>query len=335
MGNSRPDIRKRLNAISGTTFHAQGQRKLAAVVGMFDGVHLGHRFLLDRLKEAACDRSLRPAVFTFPRHPLAVVNPPKAPGLLTDPAEKLSLLMEAGIAPEDINFMVFDSRLRSLSASEFLTMLHDRYNVGFILRGFNNRFGTERDLSPADYRRIAADCGIELEDADCFDDTSGARHSSDHNHVSVSSSSIRNALAAGDIYLANNLLGYPYQLSGIVGPGKQLGRTIGFPTANIQLPHSLKLIPANGVYICTADITAGRFRAMVNIGTRPTVDTNNRTVRSIEAHLLDFHDDLYGQTVTLRFHSRLRSEIRFPTIAALADQLAADRCQTANFPLPE
>lgn len=301
--------------------------RVAAVVGMFDGVHLGHRFLLDSLKEEARRRGLVPWVFTFPSHPLAVVAPSRAPSLLTEPAEKLSRLTESGFAASQIGFMVFDDTLRTLTASRFLELLHSRYRVDFILRGFNNRFGTERHLTPEDYRAIAAANGITLTEA------AHLRHGNGDEAPPVSSSRIRQALENGDIAEANLMLGYRYPLSGTVVSGKKLGRTLGFPTANLRLAHSSKLIPADGVYICLATVNGDSpRRAMVNIGTRPTVDGIN-TRRSIEAHLLDFSGDIYGKEVTLEFIGRLRSEVRFPSTAQLTLQLEADREYVRNFPI--
>jgi riboflavin kinase/FMN adenylyltransferase len=297
---------------------------LAAVVGMFDGLHLGHRFLLDALQREAAIRDLQPAVFTFPAHPLSIVNPDIAPKLLSTPAEKLHLLNQAGILPGDIHFMAFNEELRHLAAAEFLSLLHNKYNVRFILRGFNNRFGTERHLSADDYRRIAADCGIELLDAADFTTKIGDEQ------LPVSSSLIRKAIVEGDMATAKAMLGYPYQLSGHIVEGKQLGRTIGFPTANLQVANPAKLIPANGAYICRALTSDATYRAMVNIGTRPTVDSSNREI-SIEAYILDFQGDLYNRPLMLEFHHRMRGEIRFSSPHELAEQLKVDKISTEIF----
>ena len=290
-----------------------------AVVGMFDGVHRGHCFLLDRLKEESLARGILPTIFTFPAHPLSVVSPERAPKLLTEPAEKLLRLTESGFRPTQVGFIIFDDSLREMTASQFMGMLHSRYGVDFMLRGFNNRFGTERDLTPENYKEIAATQGIELLDA------ASLCHGEGENPLPVSSSRIREALAGGDIDRANLMLGYRYRLTGTVVDGKRLGRTLGFPTANLRPLHSSKLIPAEGVYSCVATI-AGKppHRAMVNIGTRPTVDGVN-TRLSIEAHILDFDSDIYGMELTLEFVNRIRPEIRFPSSAELTRQLEADR----------
>lgn len=307
-------------------FKAEDNRPRAAVTGMFDGVHRGHRFLLECLRTEAAQRGLRPAVFTFPSHPLQLIAPESAPRLLSTPAEKLSLLAANGIAPADILFLNFTPALREAGAARFMQLLRDIYNVRFILRGFNNRFGTERHLTPDDYRRIAAENGITLVDA------TGLEEESDGRVISISSSEIRNALAEGNVARAARLLGHPYTLTGTVVKGQQLGRRIGFPTANIRVPHPAKLIPANGVYLATISICGEHHRVMLNIGTRPTVCTPGASA-TIEAHILDYEGDLYGTRLTLHFHRHLRPEQRFPSLDALAARLDRDRDAARTLPL--
>lgn len=303
-----------------------GKVRKAAVVGMFDGVHSGHRFLLNRLIEEANLRNLVPSVFTFPHHPFSIVNPAIAPALLTEPDEKSAQLVAAGISAENVNFLNFNEEMRSMRAAEFLAMLHNNYSVDFLLRGFNNRFGTERNLTSEDYRRIAADCGIELIEADSF--TDGISNP----ELPVSSSRIREALLEGEINEATTMLGYRYRLNGTVVGGKRLGHTIGFPTANLSLNNPSKLIPADGVYICVAEYAGEKSKAMVNIGTRPTVDGINQ-LRTIEAHILDFSENIYGQSLSLDFYHRLRAEIRFSSTDELAAQLCLDRKSTLEYPI--
>ncbi len=308
----------------------------AAVIGMFDGVHRGHRFLLDCLRKEAYLQGLTPEIFTFPGHPLNVVAPGKAPRLLTEPEEKLRLLTETGFPVNHINFMVFDEYTRALTADRFMEMLSAKYGVRLIVRGFNNRFGTERHLTGEDYRRLAAGHGIELIDALPYMGEGTER-------IEISSSVIRQKLEQGNVQEAVSLLGHPYSLSGYVVSGKQLGRRIGFPTANIVCPHPSKLIPPDGVYVCKAftatmsgtSETSGRaFRAMVNIGSRPTVDGPGAT-RTIEAHILDFREDLYGKELTLWFYGRLRDEVRFGSIEELELQLEKDCEETQKFTIPD
>lgn len=323
-------------------------KSFAAVVGMFDGVHTGHRYLFGELFRLCRERGLKPLLFTFPSHPLEIINPAVAPQLLSEPEEKLRLLEQFGFQREQVEFMVFDQELRSLTAREFLGMLSRCYGVSAVLRGFNNRFGTERGLTPDDYRRIGREAGVEVVDAteyrctgDEFCMNSDAFSVDSDEALLPSSSEIRRQLGEGNIDVANRLLGYPYPLSGTVVTGKQLGRQLGFPTANIAPRHPSKLIPADGVYICTAVVgqpprsalSTGReprFQAMVNVGTCPTVDGLNRC-RTIEAHILNFDADLYGSSITLEFLTRLRPEIRFPSVGQLRRQLEDDRQAVARF----
>lgn len=292
----------------------------AAVVGMFDGVHLGHRYLLENLRRLAGERGLTPLVFTFPKHPMSLICPEFAPKLLSEPGEKLGLLGECGYAVGQVDFLVFNELLRHQTAAEFMRMLRREYGVRMLLRGYNNRFGTERDLTPEDYRRIAAAEGIELiDDRVSFVEADGER-------LDVSSSHIRKLLLAGDVAGAARLLGRPYSISGIVVDGRKLGRRLGFPTANIAPEHVSKLIPETGVYICRA----GGHPAMVNIGRRPTVDRAGAPL-SIEAHLLDFHGDIYGRRLTVEFLERLRSEQKFSSTEELSLRLAEDREKVEKF----
>lgn len=310
------------------------QGPLGAVVGMFDGVHLGHRFLLDMLRRECSRRGISPAVFTFPQSPIVTIAPERAPHLLTTPEEKLARIAADGIPAGNIAFIRFTEEVRRMRASEFLRALHDRYNVAFLLRGFNNRFGTERDLTPEDYRRIAADCGIILVDAPAHSPIPAVDFLPREglNPLPLCSSSIRNLLTDGDIADANRMLGYGYTLSGSVVQGKHLGRSLGFPTANIRPDNAAKLIPAGGVYICRTAISGDPhiYRAMVNIGRRPTVDGPDAP-RTIEAHLLDFQGTLYGRTLTLEFIHRLRSEQRFASLDDLRTRLILDRDATSSY----
>lgn len=304
---------------------------------MFDGVHLGHRHLFAQLRELCRLNGLTPLVFTFPKHPLQIVNPAVVPPLLSEPEEKLALMEQCGFSRNQVEFLLFDSDLRSLSAREFIAMLRDRYGVTTILRGFNNRFGTERNLTPADYRRIGLEENVQILDAtelslNAPPSTLSPSSTPLAATLSPSSSEIRARLMAGDIATANLLLGYPYPLSGTVEPGKQLGRQLGFPTANIHPDHPDKLLPSPGVYICTAilPITSEPHPAMVNIGMRPTIDGINNHL-TIEANILNLDADLYGLALTIQFHHRLRGEIRFASLSDLRKQLATDREATLRY----
>ena len=284
-----------------------------AVVGMFDGLHAGHRFLLEQLQSEGVDRGLHPLAVTFANHPLEIIAPGRAPLLLSTPDEKSSLFAETGMEAEIIPF---DDSLRLTSASDFLHMLAKRYNVQAMMLGFNNRFGHDAPRDFDTYRRLALSHGIEPLQAPEL--TIGNRH--------ISSSAIRALLACeGDARTAATMLTRPYSLAGIVAGGRQIGRTIGFPTANISLGDARKLIPQTGVYAAVATCRNGMaYPSVVNIGHRPTVEKSDTAPLSVEAHLIGFDGDLYGQKLGLGFIARIRPEQRFPDLEALRCQIQDD-----------
>lgn len=269
-----------------------------AVTGTFDGVHRGHQFLLHALKAEAKSRGLEPVAITFARHPLATLRPEQAPPELTQ--DKAALLHQEGV---EVITLDFDD-LRHLTATEFLAMLRREYDVEAFLLGFNNRIGCDR---------VGIDSGIS--------ELSGVKilPAAEHPSEAISSTAIRQALADGRIGDANRMLGRPYAVTGEVVHGRQLGRTIDFPTANIAVPPHLAL-PEEGVYVGEID---GR-RCVVNVGRRPTVEGTNNAPLSIEAHILGFKGDLYGRALTLQFLHRLRGEKKFNSIDELKQAIAAD-----------
>lgn len=280
----------------------------AAVTGTFDGVHLGHRFLLEGLRSRAAERGLQPLALTFTDHPLALMAPDRVPAELTSGAKRRALLEAEGV---EVEMLEFNEELRAMTAEEFLGMLNRRYGVELFLLGFNNRIGSDRAGAEALAGRKIG--GVEVVAA------------LEHPDMVVSSSRIRGALAEGDVEAAARMLGRPYALDGTVVSGRQLGRTIGFPTANIE-PSPRAAIPAVGVY-------AGRMlghKAVVNVGRRPTVEGRNDAPLSIEAHLLDFSGDLYGRTVELEFTRRLRGEKKFASLEELKSAIRKDVELTRN-----
>lgn len=274
----------------------------AAVTGTFDGVHSGHRFLLDSLKREAARRGLAPLAVTFSGHPLALTAPANVPPLLTSVSERCRLIESEGV---DVRVIEFNESLRRLSARDYIAMLHDRFDVSLFMVGFNNTIGSDR-LGAADLAGRDID-GVEVMAA------------AEHPDFAVSSSAIRAALMQGDMTAANFMLGRPYAIEGPVVTGRQLGRTIGFPTANIAVDAALAL-PAPGVYI---GHMSGR-KAVVNIGRRPTVEKRSDAPLSVEAHLLDFSGDIYGQHVRVEFYERLREERRFNSLNELKSAIAND-----------
>lgn len=287
---------------------------VAAVTGTFDGVHRGHRYLIGRLRDLAAGRSCAVVrAYTFDRHPLEVIAPAKAPLLLTPTERKVELLRRAGA--DDVSVDRF-ADIRSLTAAEYIARLASQ-GVTLLMIGHDSRFGSDRPSSLADYVEAARGTGVEIVRGPELTDPSG--------HP-INSSTIRTLIAAGDMATANSLLGYTYSITGRVEAGKQLGRTIGFPTANLHPDADRQLIPSRGVYAALAAIdgTTAELPAMVNIGHRPTVDAPDAP-DTVEAHIIGYDGDLYGRPMSLHFVERLRSERRFPNIDALRRQLVIDR----------
>lgn len=282
-------------------------RKMAAV-GMFDGVHRGHRSLISELRQQARLRGLEPVAFTFTAHPMAVIAPQKCPPMLSSAEERCAMLREAGAA--EATALDF-AAIRGLTAAGFMAMLRDTYSVDALLMGFNNHIGSDRLTTPEEYRQAGAEAAVEVLFAEEYRGEGAP----------CSSSVIRSDIAAGNVDDAAIRLGRPYTVSGEVIGGRQLGRTIGFPTANLLSRQ--ELLPANGVYAADTEIDGHTYRTIVNIGHRPTVDIAGAPV-SIEAHLIGYSGDLYGHTLHLDMLRRLRDERRFGSVDALAAQLRAD-----------
>lgn len=293
----------------------KGGNKIATV-GMFDGVHRGHRALLERLHSEAQQRGADTAVFTFDRHPLALITPDRAPATLMSLSDKIKALKESGA--EQVEVLHFDNDLRSLTARQFLKMLHDDYGVTALLMGFNHRFGSDRLDDLSEYERIGSETGIEIIRADEMRDTSMTDRT-------ICSSSIREAIAEGDVTAAGHMLGRPFAMQGKVVHGKQLGRTIGFPTANIEPSDGELIMPLNGVYGVDVILPGGETRrGMLNIGVRPTVDSSTRPKPSVEVYISDWDGDLYCKVIRIDFIKRLRDERRFADIDSLRRQLTLD-----------
>ena len=293
---------------------------MIATIGFFDGVHLGHCHLINMLKKVARERSVQSCVITFDRHPRQVVQPEWCPDMLTTLDEKTQLLKATGI--DRCEVLHFDREMASQSARDFmLHTLKERLGVSILVTGYDNRFGHNRSEGFEDYVRYGKEIGIEVIKGEEL--TVGS--------TNVSSSSIRRMLKEGNIEDATRCLGHEYQLTGTVVAGEHIGRTIGFPTANIRPNDSSKLIPANGVYAVdvwseseedySKSEVITRRRAMLNIGTRPTFDGKATT---IEVHIPDFKGNLYGKTLTISFISKIREERRFDSPEALVEQLNKD-----------
>lgn len=274
--------------------------------GFFDGVHLGHRLVLRTLVGEARRRGEESIVITFWPHPRNVLqNEARSLRLLTSLEEKKALM--TALEVDRVEVLPFTKEFASMRAEEYLSLLRERFGASLVVMGYDNRIGSDG--------RSAKD----FENSD-FVILSGAVDGADE--MPISSTRIRNELLEGRIEEANAMLGYSYSLYGVVVAGNRMGRTIGFPTANIQLYEPLKLVPGNGVYAVEVEVNGGFFKGMCNIGTRPTVGGSART---IEVHILDFSEDIYGLPLKIRFLRRIRDERKFTSLEALREQLEKDR----------
>ncbi|MCE2706972.1 MAG: bifunctional riboflavin kinase/FAD synthetase [Algoriphagus sp.] len=280
--------------------------------GTFDGGHLGHQKILLRLKDIALKKNGETVLITFWPHPRMVVNSEKKTlRLLSTFEEKVSLLEKFGV--DHLVIIPFTEAFSQLSSQEFIqTVLVDQIHTQCLVIGYDHKFGKNREGSFEYLKTHAADFGFEVEEISREDvDDSG-----------VSSTKIRKALEQGDVKTAARYLGRPYELDGKVVKGQQLGRSIGFPTANIQVESEFKLLPKDGVYAVMVVLEQDQYRAMLNIGNRPTVQGNEKTV---EAHLLGFEGDLYGKQLQVLFIDFIREQQDFGSLEALRQQLILDK----------
>jgi len=292
-------------------------RKTIVTLGTFDGVHLGHNVILDKICKTAKQENLESVLLTFFPHPRLIVSNDSEIKMLNTMAEKAILLEQKGIQ----NFIIhpFDKLFSELSPREFVEqVLIKQLNIQKIIIGYDHKFGKNRAADFNDLIAFGKEFGFEVEEISA----------KQINEVSVSSTKIRNSLLEGNISLANTYLGYSYMLSGIVVKGNQLGRTIGFPTANIEISENYKLIPKNGVYIVSAILNNQTIFGMMNIGIKPTLGDN---VPTIEVHLLNFSEDIYGQKIQVNVIERLRDEQKFESFEALKSQLEIDKTNTLDY----
>ncbi len=272
---------------------------MVIATGFFDGVHLGHRFVIEQLVKAARDRGDESMIVTFWPHPRNV---------LQDDARNLRLLT---------SLKEKEQLLRSIGVDRIEVLLQEyvigRFGGKAVLLGYDNRVGGDR-LTTEQIRDVALGLGLEVirtESVSAGGDTV------------ISSTKIREAIARGDVESASGMLGYGYSLTGVVVAGNRLGRTIGFPTANIQLYEPLKLVPGNGVYSVEVETVGRKLRGMCNIGVRPTVGSGNQ--RTIEVNIFDFDEDIYGLDLKVTFLRKIRDERKFDSLSDLRLQLVKDR----------
>ena len=285
------------------------QYQTCATIGFFDGVHRGHQFLLEKLKRYANDKNLPTLVVTFADSPARLLSPDSQVQLLTTPTEKIALLGQSGI---DYCLMLnFDEKLVQLRAEKFLALLHQHFGVRHLLLGYDHHFGSDGLSELADYQKIGKKIGVGIAQAEPLKIDGKI----------VGSRIIRQLLVDGKVDQANALLGYDYTLSGMVQHGQAIGRTIGFPTANLAVAPR-KLLPRGGVYAIETEISGKKHRGLLNIGTRPTISGGEQTV---EAHIIDFDGDIYGKNLTIKVQHRLRDEQKFASLTELEHQIEIDR----------
>lgn len=284
-------------------------------IGAYDGVHLGHQAVIALVRERAQALGALSIVLTFDRHPASVVRPESAPKLLTDPEQKLEMLAATGV---DATVMCHFGPSRAVESPEDFVreLLVDRLNARCVVVGSDFHFGHQRRGNVALLRSMGAQLGFDVEPVDLVARVDGVNEP-------VSSTAIRRALAGGEVEVAGRLLGRAFEVRGVVAKGDQRGRTIGFPTANVIMPDSVCL-PADGVYAGFYERPDGTVHACaINLGRRPTF-YEHADHSLLEAHLLDFNGDLYGESAKVKFVGFLRSERKFDGIDALVAQLKAD-----------
>lgn len=284
---------------------------VVATIGFFDGVHGGHRFLIRQVMSVALKNNMNSMLVTFNVHPRKVMQTDFQPNLLTTTEEKISLLATMGV--DYCALLPFTRQLSDLTARDFMEkVLFNQLNVRTLIVGYDHHFGHNRTDSFEDYCRYGRELGMEVLRADAFVKEG----------QNISSSLIRRLLNEGEIARASRCLGYNYFMDGHVISGQQIGRKIGFPTANFQVNESDKLIPADGVYAVKVHVDNNVYSAMLNIGFRPTIGENS--VRTIEAHLLHFEGNLYDSSLRIEFIERIRGEKKFDSWEELADQIKKD-----------
>ncbi len=294
----------------------QSEEPLALSLGMFDGVHLGHKCIIDQLLKVGEQKNLKTGILTFWPHPRLVFNPKENLKLLNTLSEKTELLEHYGI--QTLFLKEFDDEFRNLTGNEFVEkIISEKFHTKYLIVGHDHVFGKNRSGNFALLEELSHQFNFEVEQMEVVNF---------HNNT-ISSTKIRQALSEGNIEEANAMLGYEYPLSGKVIHGKKIGRTIGFPTANIGF-DSIKLLPKKGAYIVDVYVKNKHYKGMLSIGTNPTVNGKELTA---EVNILDFNEDIYDQNITVKFRKFLHEEIKFESLEQLVEKLKDDQTQTELF----
>lgn len=280
-------------------------------IGTFDGVHVGHGRILQKVVACAKKEGLKSVLFTFFPHPRLVLQKDATIKLLNTLEEKIKILETTGL--DYLIVYPFTKEFSRLSAVDFVRdLLVNSLNAKRVIIGYDHRFGRNRDANIQDLRSFGRTFDFEVDEIPA----------QDIDEVTVSSTKIRKAISEGKIQTANTYLGYAYPLTGEIVKGKGLGRQLGYPTANLSLESADKLIPKNGVYVVQANLSKTTVYGVMNIGINPTVSGENKT---IEIHFIDFSKDLYGEQIQVQLLSRIRDEHKFDSVDSLKEQIGKDK----------
>ncbi len=281
-----------------------------AATGFFDGVHKGHRFVLDQLIKVSKDLGQRSEVITFWPHPRVVLNQDADNlRLLTTMSEKRTMIRQYGV--DDVIVIPFTSEFANLTSRDFLSMIRDRYDVQYLIIGYDHKVGCDGDM--VNLSDICREVGIHPYKVSEYN----------NDGCNVSSTEIRRCLSMGEVGRASALLGYDYLLTGIVVEGNRMGRTIGFPTANLSINEPMKIVPSNGVYFVDVIYDKRLYKGICNIGYRPTLYNNG--MKTIETHILNFDEEIYGRELTISFVTKIRDEMKFSSLEMLRNQIEKDK----------
>ncbi len=289
---------------------------LALSIGIFDGVHKGHQSIIKKLNSIAQEKNLESAILTFWPHPRTIFNPNDDLKFLNTIEEKIYLLEKKGV--QNLFLKEFDEEFRNLTGVEFVKqILVEKLNVKHLIIGHDHTFGKNRSGDFGLLKKMSSEYDFEVEQVEAVD----------FQKKNISSTQIRNALLEGNVKEANEMLGYVYSVSGEVVHGKKIGRTIGYPTANIAADPA-KLLPKKGAYIVDVFVKNKHYKGMLSIGTNPTVNGNSL---STEVYILDFNGDIYDEIISVNFRDFLHDEIKFESLEKLIERLDEDKKMTENF----
>ncbi|MHB1315557.1 MAG: bifunctional riboflavin kinase/FAD synthetase [Christensenellales bacterium] len=296
-----------MKLITNDVFRYNEEKQAVVVLGMFDGVHMGHQTLIEKAKVIARENDAITFVYSFYNHPQSVLKPQDAPLALMTPQEKIRFIASLGV--DYLALVPFSFQLSEIPAVNFIDSIFKQISVKAIVAGYNYRFGAGGKGDKELLQKRGAEFGAQVHIIDAVV----------YKGEPISSTRIRQALLKGNIPDANAMLGREYSIAGKIVEGKMLARELGFPTANFQMEN--KVLPQNGVYLARVFVRGNEYNAVVNTGKNPTVENSGN---HMEAHLLNCDKDLYGEAARIVFLERVRDEIKFPSVEALKDQIAKD-----------